>query len=70
MSKLKVSIIQSDIIWDNKQANYCNLENIIADIDRDTDAIVMCEMFNTGFIINPTNEASTQQNIANWMYNQ
>ena len=51
MSKLKVSIIQSDIIWDNKQANYCNLENIIADIDRDTDVIVMCEMFNTGFIM-------------------
>ncbi len=27
-------------------------------------------MFNTGFIMNPTNEASTQQDIINWMSKQ
>ena len=30
----------------------------------------MCAMFNTGFIMNPTNEASLQRDIFNWMYNQ
>ncbi|CAG46050.1 Carbon-nitrogen hydrolase [Francisella tularensis subsp. tularensis FSC198] len=70
MSKLKVSVIQSDIIWADKQANYNNLENSIANIDQDTDIIVMCEMFNTGFIMNPTDQASTQQDIVNWMYRQ
>lgn len=70
MSKLKVSVIQSDIIWGDKQANYNKLENTIANIDQDTDVIVMCEMFNTGFIMNPTDQASTQQDIVNWMYSQ
>lgn len=27
-------------------------------------------MFNTGFIMNPTNEASTEQDIINWMSKQ
>ncbi|QEO57371.1 amidohydrolase [Francisella marina] len=70
MSRLKVSIIQSDIIWDDKQANYRAIENKIADIHKETDLVVLCEMFNTGFIMNPTNEASSEEDIIKWMYNQ
>ncbi|MDE4992301.1 amidohydrolase, partial [Francisella tularensis subsp. holarctica] len=33
--------MQSDIIWADKQANSNNLENSIANIDQDTDIIVM-----------------------------
>ncbi|MED7788480.1 amidohydrolase [Francisella sp. 19X1-34] len=70
MSDLKISIIQTDIIWDNKQQNYNNLEKKLAQIDSDSDIVVLPEMFNTGFIMNPTNEASTQQDIINWMSKQ
>lgn len=70
MSKLKVSIIQSDIVWDNKELNYTNLEDKISKFDSDTDLVVLCEMFNTGFIMNPTNEASSQEDIIAWMYSQ
>ncbi|ASG68091.1 carbon-nitrogen hydrolase [Francisella halioticida] len=70
MSSLKVSIIQTNIIWDNKQQNYKNLEAKLAQIDNDTDIVVLPEMFNTGFIMNPTNEASTQQDIIDWMSKQ
>lgn len=70
MSKLKVSVIQSDIVWDDKQTNYKVIENKIANIDEQTDLVVLCEMFNTGFIMNPANEASSEEDIINWMYNQ
>lgn len=70
MSKLKISVIQSDIVWDDKQANYKAIENKIANIDKHTDLVVLCEMFNTGFIMNPTNEASSEEDIINWMYHQ
>ncbi|MED7818526.1 MULTISPECIES: amidohydrolase [unclassified Francisella] len=70
MSNLKVSIIQTDIIWDNKPQNYKNIEKKLAQIDSDTDLVVLPEMFNTGFIMNPTNEASTQQDIIDWMFSQ
>lgn len=70
MSKLKVSVIQSDIVWDNKQANYKAIENKITNIDKQTDLVVLCEMFNTGFIMNPTNEASSEEDIIIWMHNQ
>ncbi|AIT10043.1 carbon-nitrogen hydrolase [Candidatus Francisella endociliophora] len=70
MSKLKVNIIQSDIVWDNKQQNYTNLESKISKVSSGTDLVVLCEMFNTGFIMNPTNEACSQEDIVEWMYSQ
>ncbi|GAB4221718.1 MAG: amidohydrolase [Francisella sp.] len=70
MSKLKFAVIQSDIVWEDKQANYKNLEGVIAGIDEDTDVIVLCEMFNTGFITNTIDTASYQQEIIEWMYSQ
>lgn len=70
MSKLKVNIIQSNIIWNDKEKNYTALEAKISKLDHDTDLVVLCEMFNTGFIMDPTNQASTQDNIIEWMYSQ
>ena len=67
MSALNVRIIQSDIIWDNKEANYKKLEQKISTLDKSTDLVVLPEMFNTGFIMNPTNEASTQADIIAWL---
>ncbi|MDE4967923.1 amidohydrolase, partial [Francisella tularensis subsp. holarctica] len=42
----------------------------LANTDQDTDINVMCDMFNTRFIMTPTDQASTQQHIVNWMYRQ
>ena len=58
MSGLKVSIIQFDITWGDKEANYKRLEQKIAEIDNDVNLIVLPEMFNSGFVMNPTKEAS------------
>jgi predicted amidohydrolase len=70
MSDLKVAIVQTDIIWGDKQANYTNIANKISTISNDTDLIVLPEMFNTGFVMKPTNEPSYPEEISTWLYSQ
>lgn len=67
MSNLKVAIIQTDIAWCNKEANYKNLENKIKNIDKEINLIVLSEMFNTGFVMNPTKDASNENDVIDWM---
>lgn len=49
MNNLRVSIIQSDLYWENVSANLANFEEKIAQLSHPTDLIVLPEMFNTGF---------------------
>ena len=51
MQNLKVTLVQIDQIWENKQANIEKYEAIFKQLDR-TDLIVLPEMFNTGFSMN------------------
>lgn len=52
MNKLQVSTIQTDIYWQDVDANLAMLEEKIWQIDSATDLIVLPEMFNTGFSMN------------------
>ncbi len=49
MNDLKVSLIQSNIHWQNIDANLADLEEKIWKIEEQTRLIVLPEMFNTGF---------------------
>ncbi len=53
MQDLIVTLIQSDLVWENKPANLSNFEAKIKAIDHNTDLIVLPEMFNTGFSMAP-----------------
>lgn len=52
MNKLSVSLVQADLVWENKQANLDRLEELIKGISN-TDVIVLPEMFPTGFSMRP-----------------
>ncbi|UZR93910.1 amidohydrolase [Chondrinema litorale] len=52
MEDLKISLIQTELYWENIQANLSNLEEKIWEITEDTDLILLPEMFNTGFSMN------------------
>ncbi len=52
MQDLSVTIIQTDLYWENPTANLANLEEKIAQIATPTDLIILPEMFNTGFTMN------------------
>ncbi len=49
---MKVGIIQLDIIWEEKEQNFLKVEKLI-NKRKDYDLIVLPEMFNTGFSMNP-----------------
>lgn len=65
---MKVVILQSDIIWENPQANRINFEQKINAIEEQVELIVLPEMFSTGFTMNPLNLAETMQGeTLTWM---
>jgi len=49
---MKISIIQSDLFWEDKQNNFRSLEKSIIPLYDKTDIIILPEMFNTGFSMN------------------
>ncbi len=48
---LTITLVQPDLVWQDKKANLQKLEDFFGKIDRKTDLIVLPEMFNTGFVI-------------------
>ena len=52
MQDLSVTLIQTNLFWENSTANLANLEEKIAQISLPTDLIILPEMFTTGFTMN------------------
>lgn len=59
MEKLKVALIQSEIVWENAEQNRINFSSKINAIKEDVDLIVLPELFSTGFSMNPQPIAET-----------
>ncbi|MDH5609852.1 MAG: amidohydrolase [Cyclobacteriaceae bacterium] len=57
MNDLKTTVIQSDLYWEQPDANLAMFEEKIWKIDQPTDVIVLPEMFSTGFTMNVKNMA-------------
>jgi omega-amidase len=65
---MKISLIQSDIVWEDKSGNFQNLSELISPLFNITDIVVLPEMFNTGFSINPEALSETPDGITSlWM---
>lgn len=52
MSTITISIIQSQLHWENKAANRAMFEKKIFSIEERTEVVVLPEMFSTGFSMN------------------
>jgi omega-amidase len=61
MSKLRISIIQTSIHWEDKPANLDMLEKKITAIPGRPELIVLPEMFSTGFSMNKESLAETME---------
>ncbi len=64
---MKVAVIQHDIVWANRDANFASLSPRIAEAAaNDAELIVLSEMFSTGFVVDredigePTGGSSSQ----------
>ncbi len=49
MSLLDISILQYDIAWENKEANFATIDRLLSLSDQHHDVVVFPEMFSTGF---------------------
>jgi len=68
MQDLKITFIQSNLVWKNHKANLLAFEEKILQIQIDTDLIILPEMFNTGFVVEPQiiDESAAKSGLA-WM---
>ena len=57
MRDLKITLIQSDPVWENINDNLALFDDKINDISEKTDIIILPEMFTTGFSMNAANLA-------------
>lgn len=53
MEDLTVTLIQTQLDWENPEQNRIRFEKLFSKIDQPTDLILLPEVFNTGFSINP-----------------
>lgn len=53
MSSLNITTIQTNLIWEDKEANLRQLEEKINSIEERTEIVVLPEMFTTGFTMQP-----------------
>lgn len=68
MNNLKITIVQSNLHWENKEKNLKMFSQKIDDIIETTDLIVLPEMFTTGFSMNPEKFAEPMNGeTVNWM---
>ena len=67
MQNLKVTLVQADQIWEDKEANCRNYDRLLTGID--TDLIVLPEMFQTGFSmnVNSLSEDYGSSNSIEWL---
>ncbi|AQS94278.1 amidohydrolase [Polaribacter sp. BM10] len=67
-NELKVTGIQADLYWENPTKNIAFFENNINNLDKDTDLVVLPEMFTTGFTMQPKNVAEPMDGYSvSWM---
>ncbi|MFN5422855.1 MAG: amidohydrolase [bacterium] len=70
MQRLIVTTIQTDLKWEDKQANLKMIEDKIRSISEKTNIVVLPEMFSTGFSMRPETLAETMDGpTVVWMKN-
>jgi predicted amidohydrolase len=68
MSDLTISLIQTDLFWEDKPANLQMLEQKISALEDKTEIIILPEMFSTGFSMRASDLAETMDGpTVSWM---
>jgi omega-amidase len=71
MQNLKVTIVQTDLVWENAQQNRTNFDHKLSGMKGNQDIIVLPEMFNTAFCLDPGSCAEEMSGVTvNWLVNK
>ena len=49
---IQISLVQADLVWEDEVANLKKFDDLLSQIDSDTEIIILPEMFATGFTMN------------------
>ncbi len=67
-NKLFVSCIQTDIVWEDKESNLKVIENKIQQLPKETQIVILPEMFTTGFSMKPEHlSESMNEKSVEWL---
>jgi predicted amidohydrolase len=67
-SSLTVTLLQANLIWEDRKANMSRFEEKIRSIREKTEVVVLPEMFSTGFSMSPEKLAETMEGeTVQWM---
>ncbi|MCL1934222.1 MAG: amidohydrolase [Candidatus Azobacteroides sp.] len=71
MNELRISLVQADIFWEDKDRNIERYGNLLKKLSGKSDLAVLPEMFSTGFSMQAfhlaeTNEGTTIQAVRSW----
>lgn len=70
MNNLTIAYIQSNLVWENSEANLINFEKYFNDVGK-ADIVILPEMFNTGFTMDVSSHAQLPNDIVvQWMKEQ
>ncbi|MEI6749645.1 MAG: amidohydrolase [Bacteroidota bacterium] len=64
MQDIAITLIQAELAWKDKEKNLSKFSGWIADLTTRPDLIVLPEMFNTGFVVEPAGVAESMDGIA------
>lgn len=65
---MTITLIQQNLLWEDKTGNMERLEASISTIPAGTDIVILPEMFTTGFTMNPEKLAETPRSVTfRWM---
>lgn len=67
MTNLRVSLVQTDLVWEDPAANCAQLEEKLAELADKTDVVVLPEMFATGFSMSPAGAEIGKGPVLQWM---
>ena len=68
---MRITLVQSDITWENKEANLASFSVILSGHDASTDLVVLPEMFTTGITMNSSSLAEPfPGDTLKWMQNE
>ena len=68
MNDLRITYIQSNLQWQNKQANLEHISELLNEVPSDTEMILLPETFNTAFPVDPVRFAETTDGpTMSWM---
>ena len=71
MENLRITLVQSSLFWEDKHANLKHFETLLKPLAKQTDLIVLPEMFTTGFSMNTLDLAESMSGATvKWLQKQ